>query len=166
MTSVTASISSFVVCEDQKSSLTSEISIPSWFSDLTLTRGCQVLDYQEWKDERWRTTLQQNGGGGFHGFDFCHSLFSSVRILEYVLLPSVLNEERTEEMRGVMKDESDEMEGQNQLPAFQSPTPSPSSKKIISEGFPTLVGCVYFSPRAESHRGLCHGGSICAYVLC
>lgn len=29
---------------------------------------------------------------------------------------------------------------------------------------PRLVGAVYFSPRAESHRGLCHGGSMTAVM--
>lgn len=29
---------------------------------------------------------------------------------------------------------------------------------------PKLVGVAYFSPRAESHKGFCHGGSLCALM--
>lgn len=34
----------------------------------------------------------------------------------------------------------------------------------VSETRVKLVGPVYFSPKAESHRGLCHGGSMCAVM--
>ncbi len=30
--------------------------------------------------------------------------------------------------------------------------------------YPMLVGAAHFTPRAESHRGLCHGGSFCALM--
>ena len=28
----------------------------------------------------------------------------------------------------------------------------------------SLIGAAYFSERAESHKGLCHGGSMCALM--
>jgi len=30
--------------------------------------------------------------------------------------------------------------------------------------FPSIVGACYFSSRAESHKGFCHGGSLCALM--
>jgi acyl-coenzyme A thioesterase PaaI-like protein len=35
---------------------------------------------------------------------------------------------------------------------------------LTEENFPTLVGPAHFTGRAESHRGLCHGGSFCALM--
>lgn len=35
---------------------------------------------------------------------------------------------------------------------------------LLEENFPRLVGPAHFTPRAESHRGLCHGGSFCALM--
>ncbi len=42
--------------------------------------------------------------------------------------------------------------------------PSPAKEEEPAAEFPMLVGAVHFSPRAESHRGLCHGGSMCAVM--
>lgn len=35
---------------------------------------------------------------------------------------------------------------------------------VSPENFPRLVGPAHFTPRSESHRGLCHGGSFCALM--
>ncbi|RYH28899.1 PaaI family thioesterase [archaeon] len=40
----------------------------------------------------------------------------------------------------------------------------PHSAQFASDPYPRLVGAVHFTPRAESHRGLCHGGSMCAIM--
>eukprot|EP01039_Chlorochromonas_danica_P008318 gene8318-9170_t len=40
----------------------------------------------------------------------------------------------------------------------------PSSHLFEGETFPRLVGVAHFTPRSESHRGLCHGGSFCALM--
>lgn len=92
--------------------------LPAWFDELKSVSGVKLVKVPEWEENSWR-----NGEGGFHGHDFCHSVLSAVRVLDYVVLP-------------------------------------PES----TQGFPKLVGAVYFSPRAESHRGLCHGGSMCAIM--
>lgn len=39
---------------------------------------------------------------------------------------------------------------------------APDSRSCDS--FPSLVGVVRFSPAAESHKGLCHGGAACAVM--
>jgi hypothetical protein len=170
MDAVLSSAADLIIKDQQKSGLTCEINsptIPKWFSDLKLTPGSQMVEPHEWMDEAWRGDLQENGGGGFLGFDYCHSIFSSVRILEYVLLPPIACKERNDDIQSLMIDESDQMEGEKQISFFPSSAsyssnPSTSSKEIITDEFPTLIGCVYFTTRSESHRGLCHGGSICA----
>ena len=35
---------------------------------------------------------------------------------------------------------------------------------LTEYNFPRLVGPAHFTPRCESHRGLCHGGSFCALM--
>ena len=35
---------------------------------------------------------------------------------------------------------------------------------LTEDNFPTLIGPAHFTPRSESHRGLCHGGSFCALM--
>eukprot|EP01038_Epipyxis_sp_PR26KG_P016636 gene16636-22734_t len=34
----------------------------------------------------------------------------------------------------------------------------------VNEIFPTLTGVTHFTKRSESHRGFCHGGSMCALM--
>jgi hypothetical protein len=104
---------------------------PDWFQELKTIQGSQRLNVAEWDNEKWRKEE-----GGFSGYDFCHSIFSAVRILEYVLLPS----------QHINRDLS----------------PSSHHHNHDRKEFPLLVGAVYFTPRAESHRGLCHGGTMCA----
>jgi hypothetical protein len=51
---------------------------------------------------------------------------------------------------------------------FDKEITNSSSAALIDERFPgpgpSLVGFVYFSKQAESHKGLCHGGSMCALM--
>lgn len=117
------------ILSDPKTGLTSETStpaLPDWFEQLKATPGMSIVEVKEWMDERGRSS------DGFRGFDFCHSVFSAVRILEYLTLPQAA-EDVVDHGFHIHKDK-----------------------------FPLLVGAVYFSERAESHRGLCHGGSMCA----
>jgi acyl-coenzyme A thioesterase PaaI-like protein len=71
---------------------------------------------------------------GFSGIDFCHSKYASVRIMEYLIHSPEL-----------VADEN-------------------MSSTTQTEFFPRLIGAAHFTPRAESHRGLCHGGSFCALM--
>lgn len=73
--------------------------------------------------------------GGFSGTDYIHSRTSApVRIMEYIILE---NSTAGKELTG-----------------------------DVNEGvfYPSLVGPAYFSGAAESHKGLCHGGSMCALM--
>lgn len=107
---------------------------PGWLSDIAASPGVTRLDVKEWDDEEWR---KDTGESGFKGVDFIHSAQSAVQIMEYLLVdtkhPSC----------------SYQLEARGKLPP-------------PLEGSSILVGSVYFSPRSESHRGFCHGGSFCA----
>ena len=73
--------------------------------------------------------------GGFSGTDFVHSRSRApVRVLEYLIV--------------------------NRAPAGNE------ASTDLNEGLfhPSLVGPAYFSSAAESHKGLCHGGSMCALM--
>lgn len=112
----------------------------------------EVLQSKDVKHPSWFAELQTMPGadlvhvrewaeeswrkeGGFSGFDFIHSSSASVRILDYLMLN--------------LESSSYNLE--------------PSLKLTSAmEGFPILVGSVYFSERAESHKGYCHGGSFTA----
>ena len=78
---------------------------------------------------------RSSAAGGFSGTDYVHSRTSApVRIMEYMIL------EKSVEEKELIID--------------------------VNEGvfYPSLVGPAYFSGAAESHKGLCHGGSMCALM--
>ena len=76
---------------------------------------------------------------GFHGSDFCHSSSSPVRIIQYLLLSKGVED-------------------------LASSSSSSSTDPLPSLSYPRLVAPVLFTPRAESGRGYCHGGSMCAVM--
>jgi len=84
--------------------------------------------------QEWRDENWRGKEGGFAGIDFCHSRYASVRIMEYLI-------------------EHPELQADENL-----------SSTTQTELFPRLIGVAHFTPRAESHRGLCHGGSFCALM--
>jgi acyl-coenzyme A thioesterase PaaI-like protein len=111
-----------------------DLPVPNWYTEIALSTLAKPVVIKEWQDEDWRVNE-----GGFSGYDFCHSKRASVRILDYVML----------------------------LPGSVSVAEevAASSTKITPGTlFPSLVGVAHFTPLAESHRGLCHGGSFCALM--
>ncbi|KAJ1407234.1 hypothetical protein B484DRAFT_403891 [Ochromonadaceae sp. CCMP2298] len=107
----------------------------------------QVLDVKEWRDESWRAE------GGFQGRDFCHSASASVRVLDYVMLPATSTPTPT-----------------TATATPTTPTPTATTTDVgfgtalEAALYPQLVGPAHFTARAESHQGLCHGGSFCALM--
>ena len=93
-----------------------QVLLPDWYNLFKAEHSTigDVVKVSEWDNESGRSS------DGFMGTDFCHSVHSHVRILDYYIY-----------------------------------TASP---------YYSLVGAVYFSPRAESGRGYCHGGSMCAIM--
>ena len=82
----------------------------------------------------WQDEAWRQSEGGWKGKDYVHSVTAPCRILEYSLI---------------------------------KPQISPSSSSIEGGStmeFPSLTGVAYFSPLAESHKGFCHGGSLCALM--
>lgn len=74
---------------------------------------------------------------GWKGNDLVHSKSSPVRILEYRLSYSTGTTENTP----------------------SSPSSSSSNIQLA-----TLTGIVHFTKNAESHKGFCHGGSMCSIM--
>lgn len=115
-------------------------SLPSWYiNDKEIFNGNKLI-VKEWEQEEGEDgRLKQ----GFLGYDFCHSKYASVRILEYFLSNTSISSSN---------------------PSSSSPSsPSISSEFLLSSS-PKLEGAVYFSPLSESHRGSSHGGSFCAIM--
>ncbi len=122
------------------------ISAPAWFQTLSLNPHAKILKVREWLDEDWRVK-----DGGFQGYDFCHSSRAAVRVIDYIMLsPRVESSERFPQISVSTTDDSIRV--------------NESDVVVGGDSFPRLVGVAYFSPQAESHRGLCHGGSFCALM--
>ena len=83
----------------------------------------------------WNDENWRLSEGGFSGTDFVHSRSRApVRVLEYLIIHR------------------------------SSVGREPSTDLNDGLFYPSLVGPAYFSPAAESHKGLCHGGSMCALM--
>lgn len=83
----------------------------------------------------WHDEKWRTSEGGFSGTDYVHSRSRApVRVLEYLIV--------------------------------KRPNLTREPAKDVREGafYPSLVGPAYFSGAAESHKGLCHGGSMCALM--
>ena len=121
-------------------------SLPEWLHEMVQSKHWPLLSntVREWNDETWRREPSQQGGGGFSGYDFCHSPDAAVRILDYCLVPAT---SRSGSDMGFAA-------------ASLQPPLAPSTR----HSFPQLIGAVHFTPRCESHQGLCHGGSFCALM--
>ena len=83
----------------------------------------------------WNDESWRTSAGGFSGTDYVHSRSRApARVLEYLIVK-----------RAILGEDN---------------------TKDMNEGvfYPSLVGPAYFSAAAESHKGLCHGGSMCALM--
>ncbi len=127
-------------------------SLPPWAHQSFRLQWGQTLNILEWDDNNCSNTTTSvsntnlDGGGpsttqdateyrlanGWKGNDLIHSQSSAVRVLEYRLCHDI---------------------PKNILP---------SSFTEVSEQVPILTGIVHFTPKAESHKGYCHGGSMCS----
>lgn len=131
--------------------------LPHWAHQSFRLQWGQTLNILEWDDNSCTKTTESatktnlDGGGtpsttrsqdateyrlanGWRGNDLIHSQSSPVRVLEYRLCHDI---------------------PKNILP-------SSFTELLISEQMPILTGIVHFTPRAESHKGYCHGGSMCS----
>lgn len=132
---------------------------PSWFQELVNTPGSSLLDVPEWKDEAWRSSDE----GGFAGKDFIHSPSASVRIVHYVMMsPHIPKIESSSSLVDMTEGISSKYQEVSHIKGEDNSIAETGSQ--ASETFPTLIGLAYFSRTAESHRGLCHGGSFCALM--
>lgn len=97
----------------------------------------RISDYSVVDDtvREWNDESWRLSAGGFSGTDFVHSRSRApARVLEYLII-------------------------------HRSDVGSETSTDVNDGSFyPSLVGPAYFSDAAESHKGLCHGGSMCALM--
>lgn len=112
--------------------------LPAWFIALRLQPSFrQTLYVREWREDQkgWRNSSE----GGWLGNDYVHSPTAGVRVLEYQLHGPA----------------SGGNSGNN--------CSSSSSGDDTFADF-TLIGPAFFTENAESHKGLCHGGSMCSLM--
>ena len=113
--------------------------LPAWFISLKSQPSfIETLYVREWQgDEKgWRNSDE----GGWLGNDYVHSSTAGVQVLEYQLHGP----------RGSSSSSSSSGSG--------SGTGSDNCLDY------TLIGPALFTANAESHKGLCHGGSMCALM--
>ena len=108
-----------------------------WFDTLLKTPGVELMNVKEWQDEDWRSTQE----AGFSGRDYMHSSSSAVRIFDYAIIPPEIS-----------------------LSSSENDSPSEVVDRSNGKLYPRLIAPVHFTPQAESHRGFCHGGSMCAVM--
>mmetsp|Transcript_7688 Transcript_7688/g.18836 ORF Transcript_7688/g.18836 Transcript_7688/m.18836 type:complete len:242 (+) Transcript_7688:143-868(+) len=125
------------------------ITLPEWVregkcEDPSYTAWGEILEVPEWQDDGG----EYRDKNGWKGRDLIHDRNSAVRVLEYYV------------KYGPGVDQSHE----NNLQL--NPGRRPSVYRNFGRGGigTTLTGIVHFTKRAESHKGYCHGGSMCSIM--
>ena len=132
--------------------------------NVNMENGDDSIVLPEWaraENSSWGETLQvlewQDDGGeyrdknGWKGRDLIHDKQSPVRVLEYYVKygPGITHSEETN----------------NPTANTLEKRPSAVYKSFLRGGIDTtLTGIVHFTKRAESHKGYCHGGSMCSIM--
>jgi len=116
------------------------ISLPTWVQTSAPTWG-EALDVLEWEETTSHNNyLEYRNENGWLGTDFCHDRIKS---------PVYVSHYRA---NYAMYKYGNTMEEENK-------------EKILHTGVgTTLTGIAHFTPLAESHKGYCHGGSMCALM--
>lgn len=107
----------------------------------------ESLEVLEWRDDGG----EYRSKNGWKGSDLVHDRKSPVRVLEYYVKygPGITY---TEEITNNNDNSSSEK-------------PAIRYKNFVRGGVgTTLTGIVHFTKRAESHKGYCHGGSMCSIM--
>lgn len=108
---------------------------------------------------------------GWLGRDFVHDIHSPVRITEYYVrygtgqgLPDA-GEGGADVVVAENDEENEGGEGTTITERYQVPGGGDGGVNIVRGGIGTqLTGIVQFTHRAESHKGYCHGGSMCSVL--
>ena len=140
---------------------------PAWLQDDTTLRG-ERLVVPEWEHqhhhhdhENPNTYRHKNG---WHGRDLVHDLHSPVRITDYFVEYGagtdimVAAEEEDAAIRHSNNDSNNNAAGGD-----DSCQAAAVARQRGGAGT-VLRGIVEFTPAAESHRGFCHGGSMCSVM--
>lgn len=122
------------------------IVLPDWVQATKSSLG-EPLEVLEWQDDGG----EYRDKNGWKGRDLIHDRQSPVRILEYYVEygPGITHSEETNQQNESASDKR----------------PSVRYKSFVRGGVGTrLSGLVHFTKRAESHKGYCHGGSMCSIM--
>ena len=114
--------------------------LPDW-----VRAGCadwgELLKVAEWQDDGG----EYRGNNGWKGSDLVHDRNSPVRVLDYYVRYGP---------------------GINVARGDDDGTATTVYKNFSRGGVgTTLTGIVHFTRRAESHKGYCHGGSMCSIAV-
>lgn len=107
----------------------------------------EAMEVLEWQDDGG----EYRSNNGWKGSDLVHDRQSPVRVLEYYVKygPGITHSDET------MSKTEDNTETK----------PAIRYKNFADGGVGTkLTGIVHFTKRAESHKGYCHGGSMCSIM--
>ncbi len=123
--------------------------LPSWAKNQAdRKKWGSRLNITEWdEDEQEDSTYRLSNG--WKGSDLVHSKTSPVRVLEYRL--SFFQQNRNQS---------------TVIPRATTADAHGNGNAGINTdiGAATLTGIVHFTSRAESHKGYCHGGSMCSVM--
>ena len=123
------------------------ISLPDWARE-GKTQGSswgEPLQVLEWQDDGGH----YRNNNGWKGRDLIHDRNSAVRVVEYFVKYGP----------GITHPEESSSKGTTDT------KPTIRYKNFVKGGVgTTLTGIVHFTKRAESHKGYCHGGSMCSIM--
>jgi len=111
--------------------------LPLWYLHQREREGREQMCVREWIDKDFRRSA-------WLGEDYVHSSRAPARILDYTLIKASSSSSgggRSGDGGG-----------------------GGSGGGASDEEHPRLLGVAYFSPLAESHKGFCHGGSMCSLM--
>ncbi|KAL3916830.1 MAG: hypothetical protein SGILL_005001 [Bacillariaceae sp.] len=118
---------------DAASTTTTTAPLPDWVAEKLPTWG-EELQVAEWQDDDGK----YRNNHGWQGTDLVHDKHAPVRVLNYYVNYG----------KGIV--------------AATAADTTYTSKVLCEKGGvdTTLTGIAHFTPRAESHKGYCHGGSM------
>eukprot|EP00532_Pseudo-nitzschia_australis_P002018 CAMPEP_0168181348 /NCGR_PEP_ID=MMETSP0139_2-20121125/11160_1 /TAXON_ID=44445 /ORGANISM="Pseudo-nitzschia australis, Strain 10249 10 AB" /LENGTH=280 /DNA_ID=CAMNT_0008101901 /DNA_START=37 /DNA_END=879 /DNA_ORIENTATION=- len=140
------------------SSAYSSLDIPNWVRADKADWG-ERLKVSEWQDDGG----EYRHNNGWKGCDLVHDKNSPVRVLEYYVRYGPGIAAVPADVVGNSNGNNDNNSNTDETKG--EPKPTTIYKTFARGGVgTTLTGIVHFTQRAESHRGYCHGGSMCSIM--
>jgi len=158
--SSTAAIHNSIACDTERRSYLTWPKLPPWAIEEERKSWGQLLHLLEWEDDYDSIDRKSKGYrelNGWKGSDLIHSSTSPVRVLEYRL--KYKNHASCGDSEKIV-DSTECNDRMTQPQTDMSEIPSAASPTNAA----TITGIIHFTSRAESHKGYCHGGSMCSIM--